>query len=108
MSAATAKLNTAATSKPGISKLTRQKMATRKRLSLHHKTLLPSKNKSFGRRPQSQTARSSSAESNAFTGIEHFSSNVAGGKPVYCSLRQEKIWSKNRDIRPPRRNLFLM
>ena len=95
---ATAKLSAAATSNPGISKLTRKNIAKRNRLSRPQKTLLPSKNRSLGRRAQSQTARCNSSGSNAFTGIEHFSSNIPGGKPVYWSLRQEKIWSKNRDI----------
>ena len=73
-------------------------IAKRNRLSRPQKTLLPSKNRSLGRRAQSQTARCNSSGSNAFAGIEHFSSNIPGGKPVYWSLRQEKIWSKNRDI----------
>ena len=101
MNDATTKLNAAATSNPGMSKLTRKKMATRNRPSRPHKILPPSKNRSLGRRPQSQTARSNSAGSNAFAGIEHFSSSARGGKPVYWSLRQEKIWSKNRDIQDP-------
>src|ERR1700676_3450772 len=98
MSVATAKLSAAAISNPGISKLTEKKMVTRNSVNRPHKTLLPSKNRSRGRRSHSQTARSSSAVSNAFGGMEHFSSSVRGGKPVYWSLRQEKIWSKNRDI----------
>ena len=98
MVVATAKLNAAATSNPGISKLTRKKIVTRNRLRRPHNILLPSKNRSFGRRSHSQTARSNSPGSNAFVGIEHFSSSVRGGNPVYWSLRQEKIWSKNRDI----------
>src|SRR3984957_11467162 len=98
MNSATAKLTAAAKSNPGISKLTKKTIAARNRLSRPHRTLLPSRNRSFGRRPQSQTARWNSSGSNALAGIEHFSNNAPGGKPVYCSLRHEKIWSKNRDI----------
>ena len=98
MNNATAKLTAAARSNPGISKLTKKAIAARNRPSRPQRTLLPSKNKSLGRRSQSQTARWNSSGSNALAGIEHFSNRAAGGKPVYCSLRHEKIWSKNRDI----------
>jgi hypothetical protein len=91
MRVATAKLNAAANNNPGMSNLTRKMMTATNRLSRPHKILLPSEKTSLGRRFHSQTARSNSAASNELTGIEHFAKSALGGKPVYWSLRHEKI-----------------